>query len=82
VAGGAPISTALLSLEGMFGLHGWQIMYIAEAIPTIILGFAVLVIMTNRPEQASFLTTEEKAWLSATLASEREAKEAVRTFTM
>src|SRR6478609_7342959 len=29
VAGGAPISTALLDLDGMFGLRGWQIMYIA-----------------------------------------------------
>jgi MFS transporter, ACS family, tartrate transporter len=82
VAGGAPISTALLSLDGMFGLHGWQIMYIAEAIPTVILGFATLWIMTDRPEQAKFLTAEEKAWLSAKLASERQAKEAVRTFTL
>ena len=30
VAGGAPISTALLGLDGLFGLQGWQIMYIAE----------------------------------------------------
>jgi MFS transporter, ACS family, tartrate transporter len=82
VAGGVPISTALLSLDGMFGLHGWQIMYIAEAIPTVILGFATLWIMTDRPEQAKFLTAEEKAWLSAKLASERQAKEAVRTFTL
>jgi ACS family tartrate transporter-like MFS transporter len=32
VAAGAPISTALLDLDGMFGLRGWQIMYIAEAV--------------------------------------------------
>src|ERR1700712_1386408 len=31
VALGAPISTALLSLDGMFGLKGWQIMYIPAA---------------------------------------------------
>ena len=30
VAAGAPISTALLGLNGLFGLAGWQIMYIAE----------------------------------------------------
>ena len=29
---------ALLGLDGLFGLHGWQIMYIAEAIPTVMLG--------------------------------------------
>ena len=82
VAGGAPISTALLSLDGMFGLHGWQIMFLAEAIPTVVLGVATLFIMTDRPEQASFLTDAEKTWLNNKLASERQAKEAVRTFTM
>src|SRR6202046_552941 len=38
VALGAPISTALLGLDGWFGLRGWQIMYIAEAIPTVVIG--------------------------------------------
>jgi ACS family tartrate transporter-like MFS transporter len=80
VAGGAPISTGLLGLDGMFDLRGWQIMYIAEAIPTVILGVATLFIMTDRPEQATFLTADEKTWLAAKLASERQAKEAVRTF--
>ena len=82
VAGGAPISTGLLALDGMFGLHGWQIMYIAEAIPTVIFGIATLFVMTDRPEQAKFLTEEEKTWLATTLARERQAKEAVRTFSV
>src|SRR5471030_3327725 len=82
VAIGAPISTGLLGLDGLFGLRGWQIMYIAEAIPTVILGIATLFVMTDRPEQAKFLSAEEKAWLKAKLDSERRAKEAVRTFSM
>ncbi len=82
VAGGAPISTALLSLEGVWGLHGWQWMYIAEAIPTIVIGVVTLFVLTDRPEQARFLTAEEKTWLSTKLHAERRAKEAVRTFTM
>ena len=60
VAGGAPISTALPSLDGMFDLHGWQIMYIAEGIPTIVAGFATLFIMTDKPEPAKFLTALQK----------------------
>jgi MFS family permease len=71
VALGAPISTALLSLDGMFGLKGWQIMYIAEAIPTVVVGFLTLLVLTDRPSQAKFLTAEEKEWLAAKLASER-----------
>jgi MFS transporter, ACS family, tartrate transporter len=82
VAGGAPISTGLLGLDGMLGLRGWQIMYIAEALPTVILGVATLFIMTDRPEQATFLTADEKTWLVTRLASERQSKEAVRTFSI
>ena len=82
VAGGAPISTALLGLEGVWGLHGWQWMYIAEGIPTVIVGVITLAVLTDKPEQATFLTAEEKAWLSAKLASERHAKESVRKFSI
>ena len=82
VAAGAPISTALLELNGLFGLRGWQIMYLAEAVPTILIGIVTLFILTDRPAQAKFLTAAEKTWLSEKLASERKAKEAVRTFTV
>jgi MFS transporter, ACS family, tartrate transporter len=82
VAAGAPVSTALLGLDGMFGLKGWQIMYIAEAIPTVVIGIATYFILTDKPEQAKFLTAEERSWLANKLAAERRAKEAVRTFTL
>lgn len=75
VALGAPISTALLGLDGLFGLKGWQIMYIAEAIPTIVVGILTLLVLTDRPEQAKFLTTDEKAWITGKIASERPPRE-------
>jgi ACS family tartrate transporter-like MFS transporter len=70
VALGAPISTALLGLDGLFGLKGWQIMYMAEAVPTIVVGVLTLLVLTDRPEQANFLTGEEKGWITAKIASE------------
>src|SRR6476659_2724590 len=76
VAAGAPISTGLMSLHGLFGLKGWQIMYIAEGLPTIILGIVCYFVMTHKPEQATFLTQPEKDWLASKIASERQAKEA------
>ncbi|HEX3402846.1 MAG TPA: MFS transporter [Acetobacteraceae bacterium] len=82
VAAGAPISTALLGMEGVLGLHGWQWMYIAEGVPTVLIGVVTFFVLTDRPEQAKFLTAEEKAWLGAKLLAERKAKEAVRTFSM
>jgi ACS family tartrate transporter-like MFS transporter len=82
VALGAPISTGLLGLDGLLGLRGWQVMYIAEAIPTVVIGVITFFVLTDRPEQAKFLTAEERNWLVSTIAAERRATEAVRTFTL
>src|SRR3984885_10183085 len=82
VAIGAPISTALLGLDGLFGLKGWQVMYIAEAIPTVAIGVLTFFVLTDKPEQAKFLTAEERNWLVSTLAAERRATVAVRRYTM
>ena len=82
VAVGAPISTGLMSLHGLFGLKGWQIMFMAEGLPTIALGIICYFVMTNKPEQATFLTQAEKDWLTNKIAGERKAKEAIRTYSM
>src|SRR5215472_12180948 len=71
VASGAPISTALLGLDGLFGLKGWQCMYILEAIPTVLIGIAVFFYLTDRPEEARWLQPDEKQWLATGLAQER-----------
>jgi ACS family tartrate transporter-like MFS transporter len=82
VAIGAPVSTALLGLDGLFGLKGWQVMYIAEAIPTVVIGVLTFFVLTDKPEQAKFLTAEERNWLVSTIAAERRATEAVHKFTL
>jgi MFS transporter, ACS family, tartrate transporter len=67
---GAPISGMLLKLDGVMGLHGWQWLYIVEALPAVILGVAVLFVLTDRPEDATWLTPREKNWLRTELASD------------
>lgn len=74
---GAPLSTALLGLDGVFGLRGWQLMFVLEGLPSILMGFAVLYWLTDRPEQATWLADDEKAWLTRVLSAERVAKEEV-----
>ena len=76
VALGAPISTAILGMDGVLGVKGWQWIYILEAIPTVIVGFYVLIAMTDKPAKAAWLTAAEKAWLTTTLEAERRAVEA------
>jgi ACS family tartrate transporter-like MFS transporter len=82
VAVGAPVSTGLLGLDGLFGLKGWQVMYVAEAVPTIIIGVLCYFVLTDKPEQAKFLTEAERNWLVNTIATERRAAEAGGTMTL
>jgi MFS transporter, ACS family, tartrate transporter len=74
---GAPISTALLELNGVFGLAGWKWLFLAEAAPAVIMGVAVLFWMTDRPAEASWLEPEEKRWLTAVMDQERRIVESI-----
>jgi ACS family tartrate transporter-like MFS transporter len=69
---GAPISTALLGIQAG-GLHGWQWMFLFEAIPTIVLGFVVLRFLPDQIGDVAWLTKEEKVWLARELATEKVA---------
>jgi MFS transporter, ACS family, tartrate transporter len=66
---GSPISAALLQTDGWLGLRGWQWMFILEAAPAVLLGFAALFVLPNRPADARFLAPEQRAWLLQRLAS-------------
>jgi ACS family tartrate transporter-like MFS transporter len=68
---GSPISGALMELPKFAGLTNWQWLYIIEAVPAILLGLAVLKVLTDKPEQAHWLEQEERDWLVSTLQSER-----------
>ena len=68
---GSPISGAILSLNLGMGLKGWQWLYILEAIPAVLVGIWIWSTLTDRPEQAQWLTDEERTWLTTTIARER-----------
>jgi MFS transporter, ACS family, tartrate transporter len=68
---GAPISSAILSLDGALGLAGWQWLFLSETVPSLILGVATLLYLRDTPDQAEWLTADEKEWLTGTLEAER-----------
>jgi MFS transporter, ACS family, tartrate transporter len=70
----AVLSGALLQLDGILGLRGWQWLFILEAIPAILLAFAVLALMTDRPTKAKWLEPQERDWLEGVLEAERSRK--------
>ena len=82
VALGAPISTAILGMDGVLGVKGWQWIYILEAAPTVVVGLFVLLAMTDRPATARWLSEPERTWLTATLQAERRAVETGGTFSI
>src|SRR6185312_9706199 len=68
---GAPVSEALLSLHGWGGLRGWQWLFVGEGFPAVVLGILALRVLTDRPEQATWLEPDERDWLIATLTREQ-----------
>src|SRR6266576_6204507 len=70
---GSPLSGALLELDGLHGLAGWQWLFLLEGLPAVILGTSVLFYLKDRPETTHWLTPAERDWLVETLAAERQA---------
>ncbi|KAM0330826.1 hypothetical protein ACHAQA_003781 [Verticillium albo-atrum] len=57
---GGAIAYGVGHMNGAGGLEGWRWLFIVEGVPSIILGFIVFFFMPNYPENASWLTAEEK----------------------
>src|SRR5262249_32258275 len=55
----------------VWGLEGWQWVYIAWGIPAVLLGVVVLIFLTDRPRQARWLEPEEREALADELERER-----------
>ena len=70
---GAPISGWLLNLDGLSRLHGWQWLFLVEGIPSFLMGFSVLYLLKDKPDDANWLSAEEKLWLDAELEQDRQA---------
>jgi MFS transporter, ACS family, tartrate transporter len=69
---GGPLSAALLGTS-LFGLRGWQTMYVVEAIPAIVLGVVTALWLTDRPSKAAWLSDAERVTLEELLEAERVA---------
>jgi MFS transporter, ACS family, tartrate transporter len=69
---GGPLSGALLGLDGIYGLKGWQWLFLLEGLPAVVLGASVIFYLNDRPETTRWLTPVERDWLVETLATERK----------
>jgi MFS transporter, ACS family, tartrate transporter len=79
---GAPVSGALLGMDGVAGLKGWQWLFILEAVPALILSVVTFFYLTDRPAEARWLAPDERDWLTRRLEMERRAREQVRHYSV
>src|SRR5436309_4406713 len=68
---GGPLSGALLELDGIYGLAGWQWLFLLEGLPAVVLGVSVIFYLDDRPETTPWLEPQERDWLVDTLAAEQ-----------
>jgi ACS family tartrate transporter-like MFS transporter len=71
---GAPVSGYLLDMNQVGGLHGWQWMFLLEAVPALLIGLIVPFYLTDRPKHARWLRPEQIDWLEKTLEGESRQK--------
>jgi MFS transporter, ACS family, tartrate transporter len=75
---GGPISGAVVQyMDKRSGLAGWQWLFLVEGIPSVLLGLVTWFYLTDRPEQARWLTPQERQWLCRRLAGEEVRRQVI-----
>lgn len=72
---GSLVSGWIMSaLDGVAALHGWQWLFLLEAIPALAMGIVIFRFLVDKASDASWLTANEKASLLADLRTDEGQK--------
>ncbi|WP_439955857.1 MFS transporter [Nocardia nova] len=86
-----PLSTALGSTlssllieygDNVFGLSGWRFMFLVQGLPALLLAVVTWFYLTDRPEQARWLSAEERNWLATELTAEQRSVQRTEHWTV
>jgi len=78
---GNPLSGWIMdAFHGTTGMHGWQWMFVIEAIPAVLIGLATLAYLDNGIAKATWLNADEKKLLDDEIAADQHGKESVHSF--
>ncbi|CAG9261690.1 MFS transporter [Paraburkholderia caribensis] len=67
----APMSGFLLDImHNVYGLAGWQWMFLIEGLPSVVVGVLIYFLIENSPNSAPWLTASERETVSTALASD------------
>jgi MFS family permease len=67
---GSPVCGMLLQMDGIWGFAGWQWLFLGVSLPCIPLGLLTLWLLADRPETATWLSSDERDVLRDVLSSE------------
>ena len=67
---GAPLSGAILGLDGSLSFRGWQWLFLLEGVPACLLAFAVYRLLPDGPPEAAWLKQDEQTAISSRLNTE------------
>jgi sugar phosphate permease len=70
-----PLSSLLLQMDGVWGLVGWKWLFLLEGLPAVIVGVVALRTLTERPEDAAWLSDAERRIIARRLEAERKPRE-------
>jgi ACS family phthalate transporter-like MFS transporter len=76
---GGPVSGVIMTaMSDVAGLHGWQWLFLIEGIPPVIVGIVAYFYLSDGPEEAKWLSAEEKRFVTGVLAVETAARESAQ----
>jgi MFS transporter, ACS family, tartrate transporter len=67
------IAGALLNLQGVLGLRGWQWLFLIEGLPAVLLSAVFWRFLPETPRSAHWLNDAERGWIEGQLAAEGAA---------
>ena len=71
---GGPLAGVLMDhFQGIYGLRGWQWLFLIEGFPAVALGVIAFFYLQDKPEQAGWLSPEEKQVVIDDLEADRIA---------
>jgi MFS transporter, ACS family, tartrate transporter len=71
---GAPLSGLILDHVHWFGVSSWRWLLILEGTPALAGGVLTYFLLPSRPQEAKFLTADEKEWIRTELGREEQEK--------
>jgi ACS family tartrate transporter-like MFS transporter len=71
---GGPLAGLLLQLDGVWGLAGWKWLFIGVSLPCVVFGLIVYTVLTDRPQDAMWLSPAERDALVGMLSAERRER--------